>query len=307
MKKMMNDTVAVAMGGTSHEAGISMMSGEAIVRALREYGLDVTPVVLESDSIDAIPRDVDAVFIALHGGYGEGGGIQADLDRIGMPYTGPGARASRIAMDKIATKEVLKKAGVPTPDYRLATLEDAWKEPELHLPLVVKPPRDGSSVGLVKVSTPEGWAEAIKTACAMDSRGEALVEAFIPGREWTVSVVDGTALPVIEICAPDGWYDFSAKYQGGTQYLFPEPDALTARAQTLALNAFHAIGCRGVSRVDFRLSPDGFLYVLEVNTVPGCTTNSLLPKAARQAGISFPELCNRLVQAAACDMPGGEA
>lgn len=291
------------MGGTSHEAPISMLSGEAIVAALREHGAyEVLPVVLEEDSIKAIPP-CDAVFIALHGGYGEGGGIQADLDRAGIPYTGPGAAASRLAMDKVATKRLLLKAGLPTPDYRIVTPADADDGPPMPLPLVVKPPSDGSSVGLFKVEKRKDWAAAVKAACAMDPNGQALVETYIPGREWTVSVVGNRALPVVEICAPGGWYDFSAKYKGGTHYLFPEVGAFTRKAQRLAKAAFRAVGCRGVSRIDFRVTDDNLFYILEINTMPGCTATSLLPKAAKQAGITFPRLCARIVETAACDAP----
>ncbi len=295
--------VAVVMGGTSHEAPVSMLSGEAVAAALREHGgYDVKPVVLETDSILSIPP-CDAVYIALHGGYGEGGGIQADLDRAGLPYTGPGAAASRLAMDKVAAKRCLLKAGLPTPDYRIVTAADAETAPPLPLPLVVKPPSDGSSVGLFKVEKRKDWAAAVKAACALDSRGQALVETYIPGREWTVGIVGNRALPVVEIRAPGGWYDFSAKYKGGTQYLFPQVGPFTRKAQRLAKAAFRAVGCRGVSRVDFRVTEDNLFYILEINTVPGCTATSLLPKAAKQAGITFPRLCSRIVETAACDRP----
>jgi D-alanine-D-alanine ligase len=294
--------IAVLMGGTSSERDVSLKSGAAIVEGLAEAGFEAVPVVLDADRIERLPEGVEAVFIALHGGYGENGGAQADLDRLGIPYTGPGAAASRITIDKVATKRVLEKAGVPTPPYEV--LPRGAEVTALPLPVVVKPPRDGSSVGITKVAGPGEWAGALKAARAVDPQGEALVEAYIPGREWTVGVVDGQALPVVEIQAPRGWYGFQEKYtQGVTAYVFPEAaeDApLVAKCQVLALVAFEAAGCRGVSRVDFRVTPGGDPYVLEINTIPGFTATSLLPKAAARAGLTFSGLCAKLLSCAAC-------
>ena len=293
--------VAVLMGGTSNERDVSLRSGGAVVSALQAEGLEVVPVVLERDSIESLPRDIEAVFLALHGGYGENGGVQQDLDRLNIPYTGPGAAASRIAMDKIATKKCLDDANLPTPPYEV--LARPITHTKLSLPVVVKPPRDGSSVGISKVTDQAQWNDALTAARAIDPDGEVLVEQYIPGREWTVSVIGGEALPVVEICAPNGWYGFTEKYtQGMTQYLFPEgaEDAtLLATCQTLAVKAFHAIGCRGVSRVDFRVTPDGNPFILEINTLPGLTATSLLPKAAARAGEPFGALCLHLLKLAA--------
>lgn len=295
--------VAVLMGGTSSEREVSLRSGAAVVEGLKEAGFDAVPVVLDKNAVERLPDGTEAVFIALHGGYGENGGVQADLDRLGVPYTGPGAAASRITIDKIATKRVLEAAGVPTAPYEV--LERGDDRLTLPLPVVVKPPRDGSSVGISKVTEPEQWPEALKAARAADPKGEVLVEAFIPGREWTVGVIGGEALPVVEIRAPNGWYGYTEKYtKGVTQYVFPESteDApLVAQCQVLALLAFRATGCRGVSRIDFRVTPDGKPYVLEINTVPGFTATSLLPKAAAKKGLSFSALCARLLAHAACD------
>jgi len=295
--------VAVLMGGTSSEREVSLRSGAAVVEGLKEAGFDAVPVVLDKNVVERLPDGTDAVFIALHGGYGENGGVQADLDRLGVPYTGPGAAASRITIDKIATKRVLEAAGVPTAPYEV--LERGDDRLTLPLPVVVKPPRDGSSVGISKVAEPGQWPEALKAARAADPKGEVLVEAFIPGREWTVGVIGGEALPVVEIRAPNGWYGYTEKYtKGVTQYVFPESaeDApLVAQCQVLALLAFQATGCRGVSRIDFRVTPDGKPYVLEINTVPGFTATSLLPKAAAKKGLSFSALCVRLLEHAACN------
>jgi D-alanine-D-alanine ligase len=294
--------IAVVMGGTSSEREVSLRSGAAVVAGLKAAGVDAVPVVLDADRIDALPEGVEAAFIALHGGYGENGGVQADLDRLGVPYTGPGAAASRITIDKVATKRVLEKAGVPTPRYEV--LPRGVAVTALPLPVVVKPPCDGSSVGISKVVAPSEWEAALRAARAVDPQGEVLVEAYIPGREWTVGVIGGQALPVVEIQAPKGWYGFQEKYtQGLTNYVFPEAaeDApLVAACQALALVAFEAAGCRGVSRIDFRVTPEGEPYVLEINTVPGFTATSLLPKAAAKAGISFSGLCVKLLAGAAC-------
>lgn len=294
--------VAVVMGGTSHEAEISLLSGAAVAKALREAGYAVEEVRLTTDSVDALPDDVGAVFIALHGGYGESGGLQRDLDARGIPYTGPGARTSALCMDKIATKAVLRKAGIPTPQGVTLTAADAGRPCPLPLPAVVKPPRDGSSVGLSKVTAPSQWAEAVRLACAQDARGEALAEVYIPGREWAVGVVQGTALPVLEIQAPGGWYDFRAKYAAGvSRHVFPATSELTKQVQRLAEDAYTATDCRGAVRVDFRVTEDGRPYVLELNTAPGCTATSLLPEAAAKAGIPFPQLCAALIEHARCD------
>lgn len=294
--------VAVVMGGTSSEREVSLRSGAAVVEGLKEAGLDVVPVVLNEDRIDCLPEGVEAVFLALHGGFGENGGAQADLDGLGVPYTGPGAAASRITIDKVETKRILDAAGVPTAPYEV--LPRGAESTRLPLPVVVKPPRDGSSVGVSKVTRPEQWAEALKLARDADPCGDVLVETYIPGREWTVGVIGNEALPVVEIQAPDGWYGFTEKYtKGMTQYAFPESEddaPLVARCQMLALKAFEAVGCRGVSRIDFRVAPDGSPYVLEINTIPGFTATSLLPKAAAKRGLSFSALCVRLLETAAC-------
>ncbi len=294
--------VAVVMGGTSSEREVSLRSGAAAIEGLKEAGFDVVPVILDENSIEALPVGVEAVFLTLHGGYGENGGVQADLDKLGIPYTGPGAAASRITIDKIATKRILEKAGVPTAPFDV--LPRGQNVTTLPLPVVVKPPCDGSSVGISKVTEAGQWDAALKAAREVDPKGEVLVEAFIPGREWTVGVVGDEALPVVEIQAPDGWYGYAEKYtKGMTRYVFPESkeDApLVAQCQIFALLAFKAVGCRGMSRIDFRVTPEGRPYVLEINTIPGFTATSLLPKAAAKAGMSFSALCAKLLKLAAC-------
>ncbi len=298
----MKKRVAVVMGGTSHEAEVSLRSGSAVVAALQSAGYEVVEVRLTYDGIDEIPRDVQSVFIALHGGYGENGGIQADLNAIGLPYTGPGAETSALCMDKVATKQILNRAGIAVPNGMTVRMEACPSVCPLPFPVVVKPPRDGSSVGLSKVTEAGQWRAAVALACEQDAAREALAEVYIPGLEWGVGVLNGRALPVIEIQAPNGWYDYRAKYVAGvSRHIFPEPSVLTEKVQRIAEKVYFVTGCRGAVRVDFRVTPEGEAYVLEVNTAPGCTATSLLPDAAAHAGISFSELCAELVSCARCD------
>lgn len=303
--------VAVLMGGTSNEREVSLVSGKNVADALESLNrFEVVPVVLEADDLTALPADIDACYIALHGGWGESGGVQAALDARGIPYTGPGAEACRITMDKIETKKKLDEAGVPNAPWCVATAEDAATCP-LPLPCVVKPPADGSSVGISRVMKPEDWPAALKLALDTDAgyrkrmnlAGEpvALVEAFVPGREMTVAVLGHEALPVIEICAPGGWYGYEEKYNSEeTRYPFPE-DAFLPDMQKLAVAAFDATGCRGVTRVDFRVDPQGRMFVLELNTSPGMTGHSLVPKAAAKTGLGFGDLCARVLAEARHD------
>ena len=302
--------VAVLMGGTSNERAVSLVSGQNVADALASLGAyEVVPVVLDADSLDALPAGVDACYIALHGGWGENGGVQAALDARGIPYTGPGARASRIAMDKIETKKALDAAGIPNAPWCVVGDADAACEEAglpLPLPTVVKAPRDGSSVGVYAVKSFGQWAGAVRDAVRIDREksggaGEALVEAFIPGREMTVGVLGRDALPAIEIRAPGGWYGYEEKYRSdATRYAFPT-DGFLPEMQRLALAAFDAVGCRGVARVDFRVTPEGRMFVLELNTSPGMTGHSLVPKAAATRGLPFPELCRRVLEAARHD------
>ncbi len=295
------------MGGTSNEREVSLVSGRNVADALASLGtFEVIPVVLDRDDVDALPTSVDACYIALHGGWGESGGVQAALDARGIPYTGPGAAASRLAMDKIATKKVLDTAGVPTAAWAVATPSRPLEDSPTGYPCVVKAPRDGSSVGVYLVRRAEDFAHAVAEAQRIDrekfgGEGEALVESFVPGREMTVGVIGRKALPVIEICAPNGWYGYEEKYSSDeTRYPFPD-DPFLPEMQRVALAAFDACGCRGVTRVDFRVTPEGRMYVLELNTSPGMTGHSLVPKAAAKTGLSFAETCLRILEEAAHD------
>lgn len=298
----MKKRVAVLMGGTSSEREVSLMSGRNVAEALASLGAyDVVPVDLRGDSLEGMPRDVDAAYIALHGGWGEDGGVQSALNLLKIPYTGPGVLASQIAMDKIKTKMVLEMRGVPTPAWGLASPGDASSP--LPLPVVVKPPCDGSSMGISKVSSSGEWSAALDKALAAQSGGKpALVEEFIHGREMTVAVVDGEAWPVVEIVPEGGWYGYDEKYRSEkTLYPFLEDGALSDRLKETALAAYRAVGCRGVTRVDFRVSPLGRCYVLELNTSPGFTSHSLVPMAGMRTGLSFAGVCERILKSADYD------
>ena len=303
--------VAVLMGGVSSEREVSLDSGRNVADALEKAGIpEVARVELKTESLDAMPAGVDAAFVALHGGWGENGGVQAALEARAIPYTGPGPAACALAMDKTAAKKILEAACIPTAEW--VELDGPADEPPLPLPVVVKPPCDGSSVGISKVSEPGEWSRSFQAARNADPHGRVLVERYLPGREWTVGVLDGEPLPVLEILAPGGWYGWEAKYLTcETRYVFPEddpsvPSEALAEARRLAAAACAAAGCEGVSRVDFRLDASGAPFVLEINTSPGMTSHSLLPKAAARAGMDFPALCARILAGARCGKGGAQ-
>lgn len=289
--------VCVLSGGPSAEREVSLRSGSAVARGLRASGWSV----VEVDPVGSwsIPPGTDVVFVALHGTYGEDGTVQRELEALGIPYTGCGVEASRVAFDKVSTKERLVRAGVPTAPHvvisdRSAPWPEGWEPP-----LVVKPVRQGSSVGLRFVNRREDWGEALGECLRHDT--EALVEERIVGREVTIGILDGVALPVVEVRPRSGAYDYRSKYTAGeTEYLCPAPfDAeVTARLQVAGVAAFEAVGGRDYARVDVMVREDGEPFVLEVNTLPGMTETSLLPKAAAAAGIDFGALCGRMVAAA---------
>ena len=287
--------IAVLKGGPSAEREVSLASGAAVAKALRSLDYDVAEVDVTGPDV-AVPPGCEAAFIALHGTFGEDGQLQALLEQRGLPFTGSGSASSRLSFDKVATKRVLERQGVATPRYEVL----APGQPRtLPLPVVVKPPRQGSSIGISKVFQEEEWPAALAGALALDT--EALVETFIEGAELTVGVVGEQILPIVEIRAPQGYYDYRAKYTKGlTEYLVPAPldEATTRRCQELAWRTFTALDCRGLGRVDIRLTPDGHPYVLELNSIPGFTETSLLPKAARAVGLEFPALCEKILNLA---------
>lgn len=287
--------VAVLMGGPSSERAVSLKSGAAVAKGLRIAGYTVTEVDVLDRTL-SLPPSIEAAFVALHGEFGEDGQVQRLLHDRGIPYTGSAPDASRAAFDKRISKSVFSQAGIPSAPYEILASHTLRTLP---LPVVVKPPCQGSTIGIHKVTRESEWPAAFAESLSYD--GEVLVETFIPGRELTVGIVGDAALPVIEILAPEGWYDFDAKYtKGHSRHLCPAPlDAATElRCRSIALQTFHALGCRGLGRVDFRLDPAGNLFVLELNNIPGFTETSLLPEAALAAGIEFPDLCRRIMEMA---------
>jgi D-alanine-D-alanine ligase len=292
--------IAVLKGGPSAEREVSLRSGAAVASALREAGHEVEEVDVKGPNFAVAPK-TEAVFLALHGTFGEDGQVQAILEKMGMPYTGSGIESSRLAFDKVATKKKFESQGVPTPPYAVMK-KSARDIPRLKqaFPWVVKPNKQGSSVGISIVREEGELAKSVKLA--FESDDEILLEAFIPGREMTIAVLGDEALKVVEIKPKSGWYDYQNKYtKGATEYLVPAPVTKHQELclQTLAVQAHKCLGCRDVSRVDVRMDPNDQNFVLEVNTLPGMTETSLLPKAAAAAGITFPQLCDRLVRMAA--------
>ncbi|MFH0908589.1 MAG: D-alanine--D-alanine ligase [bacterium] len=298
MSKKRFHRVAVLMGGPSSEREVSIHSGRAVARALRGLGYDVEEVDVTSTAL-SLPKGIEAAFVALHGTFGEDGTVQQLLEEQKVPYTGSGAESSRASFDKVLSKKLFEKNGIPTPRYEILK---SGQVRTLPLPVMVKPPRQGSSIGISKATTEGEWAAAFRKALEFDS--EILIEAFIDGRELTVGVVGDQVLPVVEIRAPDGQYNYHAKYtKGVTEYLVPAPidPDIARRCRQIAWQTFVALGCRGMGRVDIRLTPDGEPFVLELNNIPGFTETSLLPKAARAAGIAFPQLCEIILNLAAPD------
>ena len=290
--------IAVFLGGPSAEREVSLRTGKAVVRALTSLGHQVS----EIDPIPGewtLPLGTDVAFLALHGSYGEDGTIQKELEALGVPFTGCDARASRIAFDKILTKQRLIAANVPTAKYAVIKNPDAPLPSSLNVPLVVKPVRQGSSVGLKFVDRPDQWCSALAESLKFDS--EVLVEERVIGRETTVAILDGEPLPIVEVRPKQGTYDYQTKYTAGaTEYLCPAPlsPATTRKIQDAALAAFNVVGGRDYARVDVMVTQSEEPVVLEVNTLPGMTETSLFPKAAAAAGLSYENLCQKMVDLA---------
>ncbi len=290
--------ITVMLGGPSAEREVSLRTGTAVAQALRSLGHTVNE--LDPRTPDwTLPAGTEVVFLALHGTYGEDGTVQRQLDHLGVPYTGCDAEASRIAFDKVLTKEKCLQAGVPTARYVTVTTPAAPLPAGLTLPLVAKPSRQGSSVGLQFIERAEEWGTALAESLKFDS--EVLIEEKIVGRETTVAILAGQPLPVVEIRPKTGSYDYQRKYtSGATEYFCPADfdAATTKRIQDAALGAFKAVGGRDYARVDVMVRADGSPVVLEVNTLPGMTETSLLPKSAAAAGMSYAELCQRMIDLA---------
>ncbi len=315
--------VVVLMGGVSPEREISLRSGNAVAKALEDAGFTVSCIDVKDEKIEELDhRERDVAFIALHGYFGEDGGVQQLLESKGVPYTGSGIGASKLAMDKLATKNCFVEAGLKTPDYVTVTEFQELNEIQhevtrLGLPVVLKPPRNGSSIGISIVKDISNLQLGLKKA--FEFGYEVLIEKYIKGRELTVGILEDSALPVIEVKPAMEFFNYEAKYKDNrTEYLIVEktlvekgnksgnstpkigslPSYLYTEAQDLALQAHRVLGCRGFSRVDMLLDGNGEFYLLEVNTIPGFTEKSLLPKAAKAAGISFSALCEKIVDLA---------
>jgi D-alanine-D-alanine ligase len=296
--------VAVLMGGPSSEREISFLSGNAVLKALVGEGVDAQAFDPRDRQIFDLRREgFDRVFIALHGRYGEDGTVQGALETMGIPYTGSGVMASALAMDKWRTKLVWLASGIPTPRYRMVDAHTDWMQvvAELGLPLIVKPVREGSTIGLTKVAGVDHDELAFAYAEAATHDDLVLVEEFVAGTELTASILGEQALPLIRIEAPQGNYDYHNKYfSDETKYFCPcgLPERLEQAIQAASLAAFRIVGCRGWGRLDLILKADGSFHFLEVNTSPGMTGHSLVPMAARQAGMSFGELCVEILRGA---------
>jgi D-alanine-D-alanine ligase len=296
--------VAVLMGGPSAEREISFLSGNAVLAALRGQGIDAHAFDPAERDLWELKRDGYArVFIALHGRFGEDGTVQGALETLKIPYTGSGVMASALAMDKWRTKLVWLASGVPTPRYRVVDAQSDWVRivAELGLPLIVKPAREGSTIGLTKVTAVDHGELANAYAEAAKHDDLVLVEEFVAGVELTASIVGERALPLIRIEAPQGNYDYHAKYfSDETRYFCPcgLPEAKEREIQAASLAAFRVVGCAGWGRLDLILAADGSFQFLEVNTSPGMTGHSLVPMAAKQAGMSFADLCVAILRGA---------
>jgi D-alanine-D-alanine ligase len=299
--------VGVLLGGRSAEREISIMSGTGVLNALKSQGVDAHAFDPAERSLAELAAEkFDRVFIALHGRYGEDGSLQGALEQLGIAYTGSGVMASAIAMDKIFTKKIWQNHQLPTPGYAVLTphTELSVVPDELGLPLIIKPPHEGSTIGITKVNSHAEMAAAYALAAQFDD--EVLAEEFIQGRELTVAILGAGAtayaLPIIEIVAPEGNYDYQNKYfTDDTKYLCPAPldDALTAQIQQMCVDAYRAINCEGWARVDVLLrASDKLPFLIEINTSPGMTGHSLVPMAARAAGMSYEDVCLEILKSA---------
>ena len=298
MKNLPNH-IAILKGGPGAERDVSLATGAGVAKALRSLGATVTEVDVHNADFE-LSADVDLAFIALHGTFGEDGQVQKILEDRGVAYTGENAEGSRIAFDKILSKEKFEAQKVTTPDWEILT---AGQRPSLELPFVIKPPRQGSTVGVQIVKKLDEIDDALAKAAEYDE--ELLVEKFVPGRELTIGILGDIALPILEIIPKGGFYDFKNKYPflnpsagGSAEHICPAPipDELARRIRDLALRAHRSIGLKVYSRVDVILPEQGEPSVLELNTIPGMTEVSLLPDAARAAGIEYPELCARIIE-----------
>ena len=299
MIDLTNKKIAVLDGGPGSERKVSLATGAGVAKALRSLGADVTEVDVQDASF-TLPNDIELAFIAVHGTFGEDGQLQQILEDRGLSYTGEGVHGSQLAFDKIPSKRKFSQHGVNTPPWEII---QRGQQPTLPLPYVIKAPRQGSTVGVYIVKEASEVAQSLSDAVQYDD--ELLIEQFIPGRELTIGVLGDLALPVLEIIPKSGFYDFNDKYPflnpqggGGAEHVCPAaiPADVTSRIQDLALLATQSLGLQVYCRVDVMLTAANEPYVLEINTIPGMTETSLLPDAAAVAGISYPELCARIIE-----------
>jgi D-alanine-D-alanine ligase len=294
--------VAVLLGGKSAERPVSLKSGGMVLSALRSRGVDAYAFDPSTQGIDALlAQRFDRIFIALHGRFGEDGTVQGILEWLGIPYTGSGVLASALAMDKLRTKQLWHARGLPTPPYEQlsASTDFAAVAQRLGLPIMVKPVNEGSSIGMTKVRVATGLDEAYALAVNYDRA--VIAERFIEGTELTGAILGDEALPLIRLETPRDFYDYDAKYLANdTRYILPSglDDVAERTLRQLCLDAFRALGCRGWGRVDLMLDRAGKPYLLEVNTSPGMTDHSLVPMAARAVGLSYEDLCIRILESA---------
>jgi D-alanine-D-alanine ligase len=291
--------IAVLMGGPGSERDVSLATGCGVSKALRSIGVDVVDVDVRDEDFP-LPEDVDLAFITIHGTFGEDGQLQKILEDRGVPYTGDGVEESLNAFDKILTKKKFREQNVVTPEWEVV---DVGQRPKIPVPLVVKPPRQGSTVGVVIVKNESEVESAMREAAKYDRK--LLVETFVSGRELTIGILGDQALPILEIIPKGGFYDFNTKYpflnpQAGASAEHVCPAKIdagkTKKIQELALQAFRALGLVVYGRVDVLLSDAGEPFVLEVNTIPGMTETSLLPEGAAAAGINYVDLCLRIIE-----------
>jgi D-alanine-D-alanine ligase len=304
--------VGVLMGGVSREREISLKTGKAILRALIEKGYWVVSIDVGDDIVERLVKEkIECAFLALHGRFGEDGTIQGMLELMRIPYTGSGVLASALAMNKIMCKKFFLCEKIPTPRFEAFRREEIKKEPltrtSLPLPVVVKPASEGSTIGISIVRKEEELGPALKKAADYDE--EILIEEFIKGKEITVGILEDIPLPIIEIVPKSGFYDYYAKYtKGETQYILPAqiPREKYLSAQEISLKAFQQLGCAGVARVDLMADENENPFVVDVNTMPGMTETSLLPKAAQYAGIPFEDLVERILLGASLKIESGK-
>ena len=295
--------IVVLKGGTSSERDVSLISGAAVAEALRNAGHNVTEYDILKPEVTDDMRNADVVYPVLHGGFGEDGTLQKVMERENLKFVGCPSQACIDAMDKVISKQIMEKENIRSPKYFVTDSAETPFPEEFGLPMIVKPPCEGSTFGLTLVESRDQWKGALELALKHDKC--ALVEEYIEGVEATVSILDGKAMPLVEIRYPGKLYDYDAKYThalGETEYICPPTgisEATQKEAQELSLAFYRAVGARDMLRVDVIIGKDDRVWVLEGNTLPGCTPSSLLPKAARAAGISFPEMCSSLAFAAA--------